>query len=321
MNPDFRPAPQAAASRNTRIDPLAAAVVLAWLLFALLLSLAEIQDPDLCFHIAWGRILGQDFGAAARITLGQDPGITRYAYSYWVYQMLVAALYHAGPAWIVILRAVLILVAFLGAACLAFRQGARPRWIAPSMAAAILVSQERFLDRPELFSLLFWIGALAILLRSRESRGVFLLLPLQAAWANFHPWFGLLPALWVVFCVGERLDGRPRSLRRDAAFLGLLLVAGCLTPAGPKAWLGPLAISRFLSGEGGPPFRIAEMMSPYAAYQPGPAVWSFRVLMPLAVAVLRPARACARPRSRWPARDARTRSRDHPAGPARRQTG
>src|SRR5512145_1911702 len=108
MSHDSRHAPPADANRIARVDPLATAVLLAWLLFALLLALVEIQDPDLCFHIAWGRILSQDFGGAAQLTLGQDPGITRYAYSYWVYQMLVASLYQAGPAWIVLLRAVLI---------------------------------------------------------------------------------------------------------------------------------------------------------------------------------------------------------------------
>jgi tetratricopeptide (TPR) repeat protein len=260
---------------------LAAAAIAVWMILLALLALVEIQDPDFCFHVAWGRILSQDFAGAAHLTLGQDPDVARYAYSYWLYQILAAALYDVGPATVVASRLLLLLGTFLLAAVVAARRGATLRGIAPAFAAAVVVSEERFLDRPELLSFLLWTAALGLLLDGRTGRRAWPLLLLQTLWANVHPWFGLLPALWLSFAVGDRLDGRPRKLRSDALVLAGLLLAGSISPAGPRAWLGPLALARFLGGAGAPPFPIAEMMSPFASFQPSAAVWVFRIAAPV----------------------------------------
>jgi len=251
--------------------------VLACLATASLLACTEIEDADFGHHVAVGRLLLHDFGA-----------VRRYAYSYWLYQVATAIVFdHLGPAAIVLLRALFILATFILAYLLARRIGA-PGWAgALGLALGLLTSHERFIDRPELFSFLAWVLVLWILLLHRHDRFVWLLVPLQILWVNSHLWFGLLPALFVAFAIGDRLDLRghlaPGHLRRTAALLGAILVATCIGPAGPTAWLSQLYLVQFLGRNYSLPFRIGEMMSPFSTFETSLAVWIFRIAMPVSV--------------------------------------
>jgi hypothetical protein len=251
----------------------------------LLLSFADIIDADLGRHIALGRLLLSDFGAVRHLTMGQGPQILQQAYSYWLYEIAVAGIYnHLGAAGIVWLRAILLIAAFAAALLLARRLGA-PAWaLSFGFLLALLVSQERFLDRPELFSFLAWIAALWLLLTRRGSRSEWLLLPLQLIWVNTHIWFGLLPALFLAFAAGDLLDRRGNP-RRDAKILGALILATFAGPAGPGAWQSQIYLVQFLGKNYSLPFQIAEMMSPFSGYEAGFAVWAFRIALPIVLGI------------------------------------
>jgi hypothetical protein len=262
-----------------------AAIALTSLLLVLLASL-DIIDADLGRHVAIGRLLLSDFGGVRHMTMGQAPEILKQAYSYWIYEILVAGIYDGiGPAGIVLLRIILLIASFAGALLLARRLRA-PAWtIAFGLLLALLVSQERFLDRPELFSFLAWIAALWILMTRRGGRAEWWLVPLQLLWVNTHIWFGLLPALFVAFSVGDRLDGRG-DIRRDGKILAALVVATFAGPAGPGSWQSQLYLVQFLGKNYSLPFQIAEMMSPFSGYEAGLAVWAFRIALPIVLAVV-----------------------------------
>lgn len=261
----------------------AAAAAGLWLLVALLLSLTPISDADMGFHIAWGRILLEDFGGARTLTLGQHPSIVVYAYSYWLYQVAAAALFDgAGPWGVVLLRTLLVFGALLLAFGLAGRLGA-PVWArATLLAFGVLVGQERFVDRPDLFSTLAWLAALWILVRHRHGRGVWALVPLQILWVNTHLFFSLLPVAHAAFAAGDFLQGN-RDLRRAALVLGALVLASFAGPAGPGAWSSQLLLAGFATGRA-VPVQIEELLSSYADYKNFLSVWVFRIGMPLCVA-------------------------------------
>ncbi len=272
-------------SPSSRFTIAAWAAIAACAVILLLLACTDIIDADLGRHIAIGRLLLSDFGGVRHLTMGQAPEILKQAYSYWLYQIAVAETYdRIGPSGIVLLRAILLIAAFAAALLLARRLRA-PIWaIAFGFLIALLISQERFLDRPELFSFLAWIAALWLLLRHRGSRSEWLLVPLQVVWVNTHIWFGLLPALFAAFAVGDRLD-RKGDLRRDAKILGALILATFVGPAGPASWQSQLYLVQFLGKNYSLPFQIAEMMSPFTSYETGFAVWAFRVALPIVLAI------------------------------------
>jgi tetratricopeptide (TPR) repeat protein len=262
---------------------IAAAAAALWLLAALLVSLTPVSDPDLGFHISWGRLLLDDFGRARSLTLGQHPSIVVYAYSYWIYQVVAATLFdHAGPWSLVILREMMVLGALALAFLLAGRLGA-PLWArATLLAFGVLVGQERFVDRPDVFSTLAWTAALWILIVHRRGRGVWALVPLQILWVNTHLFFSLLPLGAAAFFAGDFLDGSSRNPRRTGLVLGALVLASFVGPAGPGAWASQLKLAGFASGREAP-VQIEELLSPFANYKNLLSVWAFRIGMPICV--------------------------------------
>lgn len=259
--------------------------IAAWLVILGLLAITEISDTDLGRHVAYGRLLCQDFAAVGHTTFGQDPAVLTQAYSYWLYDILVFFLWdQTGPAAIVLLRAALLLCAFAWGVLIARRSGGSLPEIGLVLAVGIAMSQERFLDRPELFSFVAWIAAIHILMRRRDGRGIWLLVPLQILWVNIHLWFGLLPALVVMFAAGDWISRRG-GLRRNLILVGALLIATFVNPAGPGAWRSQLYLVQFLSRNYSLPFAIQEMRSPFSSYEPSLAVWAFRVFMPLGIAI------------------------------------
>ena len=128
-------------------------VVALWLVVSGLVSWTQIHDRDLGFHIAWGRLILQKFDSVRALTLGQDPSSLVYAYSYWFYQVVVAALFDAGgPIAVVSLRVGLV-IGTLAVGCGIAKKLGAPRWtVAASLCLAILIAHERFVGRTDLVS-------------------------------------------------------------------------------------------------------------------------------------------------------------------------
>lgn len=193
--------------------------------FAMLLffCVQNIRSYDYWWHAASGRwildngIMHADpFSFTAEGTPLVDP--------YWLAQIV---LYLLGGA-VVIFKAVVIIAAF------AFSILAAPRQMRVTVPAAalvflgIFVGLERFLCRPEIFTLLFTSLTLWILFSLAEHRRfmVFALVPLTALWANMHPGWVMAPLL-LAACGGGRLLGRRLgfSARSEAGLAELRMLA------------------------------------------------------------------------------------------------
>lgn len=273
-------------SPRTAIKLLTLGSFVALFVVIVFLGCLEIRDPDFGQHVAYGRLLLEDFASVRHLTMGQAPEIVQYAYSYWLFQIMTAALFdNAGAGAIVLLRCLVLFATLLLVVLLAHRHRADGWACATGLLPVILISQERFLDRPELLSFLALIVALWILKLHRLRRAVWLLIPLQIVWVNTHLWFSLLPALFALFAVGDLIERRG-GLRGAALIFGALIVSTFANPAGPLAWRSQLTVVRFIGESGHLPFAIQEMMSPYSSYQESPAVWVFRIAMPLSVLLI-----------------------------------
>jgi len=261
---------------------LAWAVASLWILIGLLLASTEICDQDFGLHVSWGRRLIEDFWAAREETLGQSDSLRAYAYSYWLYQVTLARLFDGlgavGP-WI--LRVLSVSLLFATSFAAARRLGARWSALAVVTAPVIWIASERFVDRPDVLSQVFWLGIFYVLLRLRsDGRWIVPLVAIEVLWANTHVFFPLGIVLVLAFALEEILAGRSR--RRWTIALVATVIATFLTPIGPFVWRSQLEMILLVFGSSGPGIQITELQSPYAAQKEFFGLWVFRIVFPLA---------------------------------------
>ncbi|HEY5998106.1 MAG TPA: hypothetical protein VI078_02240 [bacterium] len=184
--------------------------VLVAFLFTLALACYRVSDPDLYFHLAFGKLLWSgSFPTenAMSFTWGSYP----WKNAEWLFGAIVYQVHAAGAE-----AADSVFVAIVAAAAFALTVDTMRRrlpdatvfdWLrlAPFLVAAVAASQFRFVPRPHLMTFL----GLALLLNLWERKSRFLPLWFGAAgclWANVHPGviFGL--AVCAAFIVHAALS-------------------------------------------------------------------------------------------------------------------
>jgi tetratricopeptide (TPR) repeat protein len=210
--------------------------LLAAFAFLVLFCIRNIYSYDYWWHIASGRwilengIMRADpFSFTAKDAPLVDP--------YWLAQIL---LYLLGST-VVIFKTVIITAAFIFCLLVAPRQ---IRITLPAAALVLLgafVAHERFLCRPEIFTLLFSAITLWVIfnLSKRKNYAIFIIPALTVLWANMHPGWVLAPLLLAAYA-GGRLLGRwfglsthSESSRRELMTLaaaGLCFIAALANP-------------------------------------------------------------------------------------------
>ncbi len=173
-----------------------------------ILSCSRVWDLDLWMHLQTGRyIISHSRVPQADIYSYTSPGQFWFNPN-WLFAVVAYLAYKAGgfPG-LVILR----LVVFLSVFYLLFRllfRSSRHILSLGLLFLAVLVCRERIVERPEMFSFLFTVIYLSILYRFRQenTRLIWLLLPLQILWVNFHAFavFGII-FIWV-FIIAEYIN-------------------------------------------------------------------------------------------------------------------
>ncbi len=178
--------------------------ILCALALIVFLCLRNIYSYDYWWHAASGKwILRQGimradpFSFTARGAPLVDP--------YWLAQIV---LYAVGGA-VVLFKTAVVAAAFLLAL---LASGRRMRTSLPAAVLILLgafVAHERFLCRPEMFTLLFSSVTLWILfkLSERKQLAILFVLPLTVLWANMHPGWVIGPLLLGAYAAG-RLSSR-----------------------------------------------------------------------------------------------------------------
>lgn len=134
----------------------------------------------------------------------------------WLSMVLAHWTFGLGGVNALILAKVVLL---LGCFAIVWRLGAEHRWAAcTGIMTAVLIMQNRFLVRSELFSYLFLAGNVLCLERFRRGasgRWLVALPILQVLWVNLHTLFALGPVVQWIFVVSETgarwLPGRARA--------------------------------------------------------------------------------------------------------------
>ncbi len=211
-------------------------------LFALtfLLGCFPMADFDVWWHLRTGQLI---------LERGAIPHFDIYTYTnagrpwidiYWLFQIVIALLYRLGGVSALVLLKASAGVAIVALALAARRPGAAAGPAVLAWLPALVALSGRLCERPELFSLLFLAGFLAVLGRASERPGgcgccrccSFL-------WVNSHGFFLLGPLTIVAYAVEllyqrvrYRTAGPPHLARRFALAGGAAIVACLINPYG-----------------------------------------------------------------------------------------
>jgi tetratricopeptide (TPR) repeat protein len=196
-------------------------------------ALAPMAETDLFFHLKIGQLIVADHHIPFRNLFSftypdyPDPDMS------WAFQVLVALVYRIGGfAAIVLVKAGLITAAAALGHRAARRSGAGPLACAGAVMLALLVADQRLVERPHLVTFV-GIGALLAMLAEIENgreRLIWWLPALTLLWANFHAGVFFAPLVLGLYIGGSKLDGLP--VRRLLYVWPLVAVATVLTPAG-----------------------------------------------------------------------------------------
>lgn len=199
--------------------------------------------------IYWHRILGMTWLSQGSFDLSSDPiayteGVRDWFPTSWLPEVVYALVVDEfGYAGILTLRFVLALTFFGLLARYLLHQV--PAWLAavcliPALSAALVLQ-----DRPQTFSLVFCAAALPTVhqwIFTGRTPGLVPAALVTWAWANFHGLWILVPALFVLAAVTDRVARRD-PWRHSALGALACAAAAALTPVGPKLLISPLLVS------------------------------------------------------------------------------
>jgi tetratricopeptide (TPR) repeat protein len=255
------------------------------------LALRRLDDSDTWWHLAAGRWIAQN---------GRVPFTDPFSYTVpdhawinlqWLYDLVLYGLWQLGGADLLVLTAV---AAYTTA--VALLMGTLRRWVGPVTAAALaswalIVTEERFLIRPEMVSLILLGIMLRLLLTATESSPRRLLgLPLVVLlWVNTHSLFVI--GLFCIACTaagaaggtywravaGAATGGRARVTPLLACAVASV-AAAFLNPYFVRGVMFPLELLTRIDGSNSVYQSIGEFRSPWSGYFETLPISAYQVL-------------------------------------------
>lgn len=271
------PAAPVDADRFGRLAPALVA------LLAAALAIHRIEDFDVWFHLAAGRLMAATgtwpAGNTFALTAPDYPWIDLH----WIFQLLLYGAWQIGGA-----NGAITLAATLLIATSLVLYGLTRRFVPPLLAAfllalALAISYPRFVPRPELLSFLYFATYLFILENlPRNPRAMYFLIPLQILWVNTQGLFAVGLALMGCYWLGASLaflpvprgwkqaSGlEPAVFGRFTLVVGLAALACLVNPWGIDGALFPFQLLPRVTGNSLFSNRIGEFRPPMlAGYSP-----------------------------------------------------
>jgi len=220
-------------------------VLLRWLLFAAIFSLAAVPplDPDLWWHLANGRLM---------VSTGSIPHVDVYSFSAvghpWVMHEWLADLgmfllfQRGGLPWLVAIFAGIVTAAAICLYLLLRRSGLSPTGAAALTLIGALAGSTAWGARPQLLNVLFCGLLILGLIAYRAGRLHALLLPpFIWLWANVHSAFLVGIIISGLFLLGEAFDAW-RAAEGAMTRRRLVALGGALAAGGVLAVLNPFGI-------------------------------------------------------------------------------
>lgn len=240
-------------------------------------NIAAGKDPDIWWHVRTGDLILQQHGLPHNEPFSWTmAGMPYIAYS-WLFEVIASWIYKLGDMLAITLftigmAAVISVVMFL----LLARKSGDPRYKAVAMALVMMTAAPLMTPRPWLFTMLFYVLELHLVLRARETgraHHLIWLLPLFAAWANIHVQFVYGFALLGALCL-EASFARPLSrffesvttLKPTACWsaLGGCILATLVNPYGSRLYL---VVAQYTFQKVAVDF-VSEMQAPHFRYWP-----------------------------------------------------
>ena len=241
---------------------------------AAVFALRRLDDFDTWWHLAAGRWIAGHGAVPATDTLSHTVRGHPWINLEWAYEVVIYLLHSVGGP---VLLSVAAAFGFTLAVWLLLRL------IQPHLGdaggafltlAVVLVIQDRFMVRPEMVSFPLLVGLLSVLefARTREGRGLWLLVPLMVIWVNVHALF--IIGVFAVLCA---LAGAPS---RKLALWGLASIAAVIVnPFGLSGVLLPVKLFTLID-KASPAFQtIAEFRSPFASDAVGLGFATYKLLL------------------------------------------
>jgi hypothetical protein len=266
------------AEMMVRERDLPRAVILALLLvFVILFPITRPDDPDLWYHLSFGRQLW---------TSGDYPRIDHFLYSYpeeappyyheWLYQAILYPLYRvAGIEGLVAVKSFLIVSAYLSLFFLSLTR----RNFYPSIAyllVAFASGSGRFLIRPEVAGGLALAGIWIALSRPLTRTRILVILALQVIWTNLQ-WSSVLGLALVAAYAAADLAGRALPIPR-----------GWTTGAGSRRPLAyPLLFGGMLLATLANPNHFRALLEPFLFFFPSDFLLPIPEALPTFQALMR----------------------------------
>jgi hypothetical protein len=211
------------------------AVLVALFALAFLLGCFPMADFDVWWHLRTGQFI-LEHGAVPRVDIYTYTNAGRpWIDIYWLFQVVIGLIYRAGGVSALVLLKAAAGVVIVALALAARRPGATAGPAVLVWLPALIALSGRLCERPELFSLLFLAGFLAVLGHAAERpRWLWVLPVLQLLWVNCHGFFVLGPLVIAAYAV-EWLYQRARTgsagppqLARTFALAGGAVIVACL---------------------------------------------------------------------------------------------
>ena len=252
---------------GSRLDKvLGALAVISVFCLIFITSHLAIFDLDIWLHLKSGQMIWQNRSVPQQdlfsFTLPAHPWIDHEP----LFQLLSYIIYNAGQSeWLILFACYVIFFSFFILFLIARKKIRSYFEIALLLFIAATASASRFNIRPDIFSVLFFALFIYILRFYSHKNVLWLLIPLQILWVNFHGYFFLGPMLIMIFIIGEFLRKNlpvlpwdwkeeaavsAKTYERLQAVLILSLIASLINPNGLNGALYPVSVVRgIFSGE------------------------------------------------------------------------
>lgn len=232
--------------RSAKLPESNTLVLVLFSAFVLLLVLRQLADPDLGFHLRYGKYIAENLAVPeADISTSGAYG-NEYIDSQWLFQLLLYGIFtlsgYSGLSMLVVILAGILAVLLIKAL--------NVRQLAPGillLVPVIFLIENRLVIRPEVFSFIFIAFFLLVLNQFSQKyiKAIWLLPLVMLLWVNIHSLFiaGIF-ILFVFFIAGWIRQKRPGKVL--AIVLTLSVLVCFANPYGYKMLLFPFGLlSRF----------------------------------------------------------------------------
>lgn len=220
-----------------------------------LLGCFLIRDMDIWWHLKAGQAIldgrgipthdNDTFGAAGH----------EWIDLHWLFQIVVAWLYRQGGSELLTIAAASTAALGVGIALLGTSGRISAPWLVASWILPVLAMSNRFIARPEMFTLVCLASYLCVLRWAEQNlRKLWWLIPIQLLWVNTHGLFVFGPFLLACWLIerGLRPPGfRDRHFRVHALGASVCVILACLAnPYGLSGAIYPIALARTMFADG-----------------------------------------------------------------------